>query len=109
MKDKIKKLLRGTECDQLIACNLLVNNYNVRRFLIEWLKTDNNVYEFISSEDLNRPGILFTENYLLKDGGGFYYQYSPRRYILCNSEQIVICYKPYVSSLEIIKHERKNT
>ena len=109
MKEKLRKLFRGTEEDQIIACNLLVTYCNVDEFLEEWHKEDSTVYKFQADNKIERQGVLFVpENKVPKRrlDPEFYYKYELNRWLLCNSEEIVVCHEPYDKGIKVITHER---
>jgi len=106
MKDKLRKLFRGTREDQMIACSLLVENYSVKKFLEEWLKDDPLLHRFLDSFTPDRRGVLFVEeSAIVSDANSFYYHYSPRRWLLCDKFQVVICYGVYQPRLQVIEHK----
>ena len=107
MIDKIKTLLKSESPeDRLIACSLLVENHSVTKFIRDWQNDDPSIYKFKADGKEKRPGILFVEEEEMEeDESQFYYHYKPKRWLLCNKFEIVVCYEVYAPNVKIIEHE----
>ena len=102
MKDKIKRLFQGTREDQIIACSLLVKNYDPWETLKEWqIEYSDNVKQYFETSgdkrgNPERPIVLFKyreDIFLNSYSRDFYYKYAAKRYILCCEDTISICYE----------------
>lgn len=108
MKDKIKQLFQGTKEDMIIACSMLVNNYNVYDFIEDWCtETQNRRSPGKGLDGRKRPSVLFVEGIGIWQGfsNTFYYKADIHSYILCSPKiGIAFCEEAYQPKTEVINH-----
>ena len=101
MKEKIKKLFQGTKEDMIIACSLLVNNFDVPQFLREWIKENQDLHWEQSND---RVQVNFDKNNGWLDNDLFYYRIRDNYLLGCSVNRgICEAHEAYIP-VEIINH-----